>query len=183
VVHSLLKAAGPTRVHALVEAASVGGWRALHHAIAAGHVRVVEELLVADADVGARLAQSADGLTPLHLAAKLGHVRIVELLMQCGADTLATTHHLGRTALHLAIDGGPHIETIRFLCAHTDLVGLYDTQGLAPLQQAISLPTLTPGRKEILATIESALRERGVSELRLLPVFLSENLGDNFIRR
>lgn len=89
-------------VDGLVEAKTAsGGWRALHFAVHGGHRSVVEELLLADAAVDARL-ETAEAPTPLLLAAAKRDASIVDLLLQCGADATATTRNLRRTALHIA---------------------------------------------------------------------------------
>lgn len=89
-------------VCAKLESPSAGGWRPLHHAVAGGHVRAVEVLLAANADVDARVGDQAEAMTSLHLASMGGHHLIVELLMQCGANPNLLTQTLRRSALHLA---------------------------------------------------------------------------------
>lgn len=99
VVAAVLEKESPSS-KALLEATTPGGWRALHHAVACGHLAVVEELLAADAEVDARVDE--EGLTPLHLAAMHGHARILDLLLECAADYNLVTNGLQRTVLHLA---------------------------------------------------------------------------------
>lgn len=176
VVRNLLmahdQATGTSTRTSMVEAASVGGWRSLHHAIGGGgHLRVVEELILSGANVDARLDPSHDGLTPLHLAASYGHTIIVDLLLQCGAHAHSVTTRLGRTALHMAIEGCC-VDTTRLLCARTELVDRCDHQGMSPIQQAHLLPE-SPSRRELVEVLDAALRERhgGVAP-RLLPAFL-----------
>ncbi|KAJ0410902.1 hypothetical protein ATCC90586_004423 [Pythium insidiosum] len=156
----LAQVSAPDARASLVEAASCGGWRALHHAVLGGHLLVVEELLVADSlhhavlgghllvveellvadcDVNASLTASPVGTsdvghTPLHLAALEGHVAIVELLLQCGADPNRFTMALGRSALHLAVERG-HVSCIRWLATRTSLALRMDHEGLTPRRQ------------------------------------------------
>lgn len=63
---------------------------------------MVEELLLANADVNARL-ETPETLTPLLLAAAVdGGEQVADLLLQCGADASLTTRTLARNALHTA---------------------------------------------------------------------------------
>ncbi|KAJ0406723.1 hypothetical protein P43SY_004548 [Pythium insidiosum] len=135
----LAQVSAPDARTSLVEAASCGGWRALHHAVLGGHLLVVEELLVADCDVNVPLTASPVGTsdaghTPLHLAALEGHVAILELLLQCGADPNRFTTALGRSALHLAVERG-HVSCIRWLATRTSLALRMDHEGLTPRRQ------------------------------------------------
>ncbi|KAF1788241.1 Ankyrin repeat-containing domain [Phytophthora cactorum] len=93
-----------------------GGWRALHLATRGGHLSAIEELLLADADVDARLDEADDALTPLHIAAQHGYIDLLDLLLQCGADPTLLTHHLRRSPLHLAVFAG-HECCVRLLVA------------------------------------------------------------------
>lgn len=83
-----------------------------------GHVKCVEALLTAGADVHAvdhKLGRSA-----LHWAAHKGHVAAVEALMYAGADGEAAEHELQLTPLHLAMKAG-HVAAVRaILYARSD---------------------------------------------------------------
>ena len=59
------------------------GQTALMWAAAEGHAPVVQALIDADADVGARVPS---GFTPLLFAAREGHLAVVRLLLKAGAD-------------------------------------------------------------------------------------------------
>ena len=58
-----------------VDAADIGGWRALHMASEAGHMAAVQLLLRHNATVN---VQTDCGLTPLHKAAQKNHVSTVK---------------------------------------------------------------------------------------------------------
>jgi len=142
----------------VLEAARSGGWRALHLATRGGHAAAVQELLLADANVNARLDAANDGLTPLHIAAEHGHHELLDLLLQCGADPTLVTHHLRRSALHVAVFAG-HERCVRLLLASPSLFDIRDGDGLTALQLASVLPPsgrdLPPIQGEIVVLLEA----------------------------
>ena len=79
-------------------------------AVEGGHLKVVQVLIAAGADVEAR---SSEGLTPLHTACAGGDIAIVKMLVKAGADVCATDKR-GRTCLMQAAGWG-HTETVRYL--------------------------------------------------------------------
>ncbi|KAE8997098.1 hypothetical protein PR001_g19675 [Phytophthora rubi] len=156
-VRCLLQSEGNER-QVVLEAARSGGWRALHLAVRGGHLQAVEELLLANADVDARLEASDDARTPLHIAAEHGHAEILDLLLRCGADPTPVTHHLRRSALHVAVFAA-HERCVRLLLTQADLVGVLDGDGLTALQLAHLYPPSGGGRdqvqREILLLLEA----------------------------
>jgi len=69
-------------------AANDEGITALHNAICAGHLDIVEFLVVFGCDVN---AQDSDGWTPLHCAASCNNLPMVRFLVEHGACIFATT--------------------------------------------------------------------------------------------
>ncbi|KAI4898337.1 hypothetical protein NFI96_024568 [Prochilodus magdalenae] len=74
------------------------GWTALHEAITAGHVDVVEQLLHAGADVN---KGGQAGVLPLHNAVSSGRYEVVKLLLQHGSNP-HDKDAFGKSALDLA---------------------------------------------------------------------------------
>ncbi|KAF8537641.1 ankyrin repeat-containing domain protein [Trichophaea hybrida] len=96
-----------------------------------GHLKAVERLLAANADVNA--AASIYGPTALQAAAGGGHLEIVERLLAANADVNAANK--GRTALQAAAGGG-HLEIVeRLLAANAD-VNAVNKEGRTALQAA-----------------------------------------------
>lgn len=54
------------------------------------------------------------GWTPLQLAAQAGSCHAVQALVKAGADVNSTDMSYGRTALHVAVEGG-HKDIVKFL--------------------------------------------------------------------
>merc|ERR1711912_161736 len=77
------------------------GLTALMFAVAANRVEIVQDLILAKAQVN---QTNDDGNTPLMIAAYKGHTEIVTHLMSAGAD-IYHQNKQGNTALKLAIKG------------------------------------------------------------------------------
>jgi len=69
-------------------AANDEGITALHNAICAGHLEIVQFLVLFGCDVN---AQDSDGWTPLHCAASCNNLSMVRFLVEHGACIFATT--------------------------------------------------------------------------------------------
>ena len=69
-------------------AANDEGITALHNAICAGHLEIVQFLVLFGCDVN---AQDSDGWTPLHCAASCNNLAMVRFLVEHGACIFATT--------------------------------------------------------------------------------------------
>ncbi|KAG7390129.1 hypothetical protein PHYBOEH_007145 [Phytophthora boehmeriae] len=143
--------------NAIIEARRKGGWRALHLATHGGHLAAVEELLLANADVDARLDDSDDALTPLHIATGQGHADILDIFLQCGADPRLLTHHLRRSPLHIAVAAG-HERCVRLLLGRPDLMDIVDGDGLTAVKLACIVSSdakSRPIQQEIIALLEA----------------------------
>lgn len=105
----------------------------LHLAAENGHAPVVELLLEAGVDTGARTDR---GFTPLHLAACGGRTDVIEILIAGGADRDARDDG-GRSPLHLAaLSGVPKALTL--LLAGNELPLQLDAHDSTPLHYAVA---------------------------------------------
>ena len=98
---SLLNAVDP-RVD--VDAATPGGYTALHFAVGSNDRNVVKALLRRGADPNAQITQEqSGGWGPLHFACRLGHLEIAKSLLDFDADPLLTGN-AGENAFKVAED-------------------------------------------------------------------------------
>ena len=98
---SLLNAVDP-RVE--VDAATPGGYTALHFAVGSNDRNVVKALLRRGADPNAQITQEqSGGWGPLHFACRLGHLEIAKSLLDFDADPMLTGH-AGENAFKVAED-------------------------------------------------------------------------------
>jgi hypothetical protein len=98
---SLLNAVDP-RVD--VDAATPGGYTALHFAVGSNDRNVVKALLRRGADPNAQITQAqSGGWGPLHFACRLGHLEIAKSLLDFDADPLLMGH-AGENAFKVAED-------------------------------------------------------------------------------
>ncbi|CDS35756.1 apoptosis stimulating of P53 [Echinococcus multilocularis] len=108
-----------------VSEANDEGITALHNAVCAGRVEVVEFLVrEAGADVN---AGDTDGWTPLHCAASCGNVRLARLLVEHGAALHARTLSDHETALEKCDQADADAECERYLSAELGLLGSEDS--------------------------------------------------------
>ncbi|PNH07611.1 Ankyrin-3 [Tetrabaena socialis] len=103
----------------------------LHLAIQKGHTELVELLLAAGANVGAK---DIKGKTPLHVACENGLKEAVEVLLAAEAEVAARDKD-GSTTLHVACVNG-HTAVVEVLLAAGANVGAKDVDGKTPLHRA-----------------------------------------------
>lgn len=106
---------------------------ALDMAAESGHLKVVEVLLAARADVN---AADVSGTTALEAAAGCGYLEILERLLAAGADVNAVSPS-GWTLLYTAASGGC-LEVVERLLAANANVNAVSSGGLTPLHAAAS---------------------------------------------
>jgi Mg2+ and Co2+ transporter CorA len=82
---------------------SDGGWTALHNAAEKGHLKVVEFLLAAGANVNAELS---NGMTALHWAAQNGHEEVVKAILTRPDAKLSVKDSFDRTPMLCAAEQG-----------------------------------------------------------------------------
>lgn len=107
---------------------------ALHHACYGGHVRVVQALLDAGAEVETKTSKS---YTPILIAASKGYLDIVQYLVE-HIDELDLTGKLNKqkkNPLIMACQHG-HLDVVKYLTPHHIDLNVPDTSGNTPLHYA-----------------------------------------------
>jgi ankyrin repeat protein len=114
---------------------------ALSHAVIAGDIARIEEIIDAGADINAKDALDR---TPLHLAAFHGRAKIIDLLIAHGADVNARDL-IAMPPLHAAIIAGKQGAAVRMLLdRHADLYAINEEgQTALHLAAATGQPNLT----------------------------------------
>lgn len=109
-------------------------WRrkALHHAAARGHVKIVQKLVECGADIN---IGDADSRTPLHWAATNGWVAVAEYLLKHGA-AINLAQRDGFTPLHASTYLG-HLTMCHFLLSQGADINSADRDGWTPLHAAV----------------------------------------------
>lgn len=101
----------------LVHARDKDGYTPLHRACYGDHLKTVEVLLRAGADLE---AGTLDGWRPLHSACRWNNARIVALLLAHGACVNAPSEG-AQTPLHLAASHSHSLETLQLLLMHPSI--------------------------------------------------------------
>ena len=118
-------------------AAQGDGLSALHLAAQGGNLEIVEVLLTAGAEIGAKTR--IGDYTPLHLASWGAHASAVSVLIEAGADPGAVSTTSGVTPLHLAAKATNGESTVRALLEHGAPVDALESAfGQTPLMFAAS---------------------------------------------
>jgi cytohesin len=117
------------------------GFSALHHAVAVGDLKAVQDLVsrVVDVNDAVRSDESFNsnwGDTPLHMAAQDGREEIARFLISRGAD-VNRANDRGNTPLHRAVE---YSNVVALLLDSAAKVDAADVQGRTPLHWAAMLP-------------------------------------------
>ncbi|KYN36803.1 hypothetical protein ALC56_08594 [Trachymyrmex septentrionalis] len=126
------------------------GQMPLHRAVKFPEAEGSIDVLLAEKDINIE-ANTDCGWSPLQLAAQAGSYHAVCSLIKAGADVNNTDMTYGRTALHIAVEGG-HKDIVEFLLKNTKIdVNKKNFSGNTALHTAI----VTPGikAKEICALL------------------------------
>ncbi|XP_018365630.1 PREDICTED: nuclear factor NF-kappa-B p100 subunit isoform X2 [Trachymyrmex cornetzi] len=118
------------------------GQMPLHKAVKFPEAEGSIDILLAEKDVNIE-ANTDCGWSPLQLAAQAGSYHAVCSLIKAGADVNNTDMTYGRTALHVAVEGG-HKDIVEFLLKNTKIdINKKNFSGNTALHTAI----VTPGTK------------------------------------
>ncbi|KAI0976277.1 hypothetical protein F4678DRAFT_482490 [Xylaria arbuscula] len=135
--------------------------RMLPEAAESGHLRIVERLLAANADVN---AADRHGRTALQTAAKNGHVKVVEKLLTAGANVNAVpVGWNSQTALQAAAGSG-HFEIVERLIAENADVNIKNHVDGNAGDHYDGLMVLQEAKHESYLKIASLLRQAGARE-------------------
>jgi len=110
------------------------GHTALHNAIIAGHVSVVEELLLYGANIEERVTGKPNNWTAIHFASFHGNEAAVKILIDHKAD-INIKEDKGLTPLHIAIKEN-HLTIAEMLILQGAEVNTKNNNGLTPLHEA-----------------------------------------------
>lgn len=126
------------------------GQMPLHRAVKFPEAEGSIDVLLAEKDINIE-ANTDLGWSPLQLAAKAGSYHAVRSLVKAGADVNSTDMTYGRTALHIAVEGG-HKDILEFLLKNTKIdVNRRNFSGNTALHTAIVIPGMKS--KEICALL------------------------------
>lgn len=157
-----------------VTAKDLAGESALHLACYDGYADGTRLLL----EHGAVLLPNSDGASPFHVAAssQFAPLEVLELLLKHGADPEAQDQR-GRTAAHMAAEGG-RIDVLECLSEISiDLLAKLDSDGCLPLHVAAQSPS--PKAAAAVAWLLDPTRCKKLSEQLATPVSidLPDHLG------
>jgi len=123
-----IQRAKPHSVHMADET----GQMPLHHAVAQGHLQMINELLSCGADIE---ATNHDGDTPLHHGISEGNAEVVRLLLDKRADLHAKEKFVGGTPLHHAALHG-RLDVVKVLLQRKPNLEAENRKGQTPLHVA-----------------------------------------------
>ena len=112
-----------------IDAAGMGGMKALHWAAKNGDAEIMQLLLEAGADVNTR---NKVGKTPVGIAAESGNLAALEMLVAKGGD-IDSVDEIGGTPLLWAAALSKDPSTVAFLVEKGANVNIVDSNGMTPL--------------------------------------------------
>ena len=142
---------------AAVDARGADGTTALHWAVHADNLPIVQSLLEAGADSG---AVDRYGITPLYLAAVNANPAVLTALLDAGAD-IAAAAPTGETTLMTATRTG-RIDALELLLARGALVDARDPE----FQQTALMLAVREDHPAAVVAFDRARRGRGRSDTR-----------------
>ena len=143
---------------------TLGGLREvtlLHLAASGGSGEIVQMLLSAGAEIGAR---DAEGMTPLHTAANAGKYEVVKHLLTAGADTEVRENRQGLRPIHFAAIMGHDAIVAALLDAGADKNALCG-DGSSALMYAADGGHTAVVRRLLDAGVDTKLRLHGSTAL------------------
>ncbi|XP_011644523.1 nuclear factor NF-kappa-B p100 subunit isoform X2 [Pogonomyrmex barbatus] len=115
------------------------GQMPLHKAVKFPEAKDSVDILLAEKEINIE-ANTDLGWSPLLLAAKAGNYHAICSLVKAGADVNSTDMSYGRTALHIAVEGG-HKDIVKFLLKNTKIdVNKRNFSGNTALHTAVVIP-------------------------------------------
>ena len=157
-----------TRRHDFVNMQDNEGHTPLHFAIRYGRLRIVKQLLQANAyhDL-----QDINGDTPLNIACKHGHLKIVKQLLQANV-VLNHPNNNGQTSLFIASSGG-HLEIVETLLQAKVNPNIPDIDGKTPLYTACKY-----GKLEVVQRLIQSQADPNVSNnYGITPLYVASSGG------
>mmetsp|Transcript_49 Transcript_49/g.56 ORF Transcript_49/g.56 Transcript_49/m.56 type:complete len:191 (-) Transcript_49:407-979(-) len=109
-------------------------WTVLHYAVAAGDVRVVNQLINSGVCLSDLNAPDVKGFTPLFWAVKKGQQNVAAVLIASGANP-NVSDYTGKTVLMEAIERRD-IDMVQFLISHGAMINAKNSSGETALHIA-----------------------------------------------
>mmetsp|Transcript_52341 Transcript_52341/g.106716 ORF Transcript_52341/g.106716 Transcript_52341/m.106716 type:complete len:400 (+) Transcript_52341:144-1343(+) len=142
-----------------LEAQDKQGRTALHEAVKADSLALIQTLIAAGASLSARSFESCPGWTPLHEATRINSTRSIRALLEAGA-AIDVGDMLGMTPLHLAAEHG-HEQAAALLVERGASLGILNREGRTALEIASSSTRMDSERARGKAEVARRLARGG----------------------